>query len=367
MFRRRVVPCAYPPPRRSGPPDPARRVGRRALVTGASGFVGRALCAALRARGDQVRVVMRRPAVGPWDEQWNLDLGAGDLPAGLLRDVDVVWHLAGARAREPWRPGLAEAHAAADLAATRALLDAVAAGAWLQRASPGAPVLVLASSVKAVGLPARGPADERTATPPDTHYGRAKRAAEELVLATAERHGLHACVVRPAPVYGPGCGGGLGRMLRAVDRGRFPAVPEVGNRRSLVGLDDLVAALLLVAERPEAAGRTYVVCDGQAYSTRRVQLAMASALGRRPPARTVPAWALRALAQAGDMAGWLAGRPAPFDSAALRQLLGSAWYSAARITAELGWRPRQDLEAALPAMVAAYRAGGALDCAIASG
>ncbi len=339
-------------------------MGRRALVTGASGFVGRALCAALHARGDQVRAVMRRPAAGPWDEQWNLDLGTADLPAGLLRDVDVVWHLAArsrpsvggsAAAREPRQPELAEARAAADLVATRALLDAVAAGAWLQRASPGAPALVLASSVKAVGLPARGPADERTATPPDTRHGRAKRAAEELVLAAAERHGLHACAVRPAPVYGPGCGGGLRRMLRAVDQGRFPAVPEVGNRRSLVGLDDLVAALLLVAERPEAAGRTYVVCDGEAYSTRRVQLAMASALGRTPPARTVPPWALRALARSGDLAGWLAGRPAPFDSAALRQLLGSAWYSAARITAELGWRPRQDLEGALPAMVAAYR------------
>ncbi|HEX6675050.1 MAG TPA: NAD-dependent epimerase/dehydratase family protein [Actinomycetes bacterium] len=339
-------------------------MGRRALVTGASGFVGRALCAALHARGDQVRAVMRRPAAGPWDEQWNLDLGATDLPTGLVRDVDVVWHLAArsrpfeglaaarepgglAAAREPRQPELAEERAAADLAATRALLDAAAAA--------GAPALVFASSVRAVGLPVRGPADERTATPPDTGYGRAKRAAEELVLAAAERHGLHACVVRPAPVYGPGCGGGLRRMLRAVDQGRFPAVPEVGNRRSLVGLDDLVAALLLVAERPEAAGRTYVVCDGQAYSTRRVQLAMAGALGRTPPARTVPAWALRALARTGDLASWLAGRPAPFDSAALRQLLGSAWYSAARISAELGWRPRQDLEGALPAMVAAYR------------
>jgi UDP-glucose 4-epimerase len=325
-------------------------VGRRALVTGASGFVGRALCAALRARGDQVRAVMRRPAAGPWDEQWNLDLGAADLPAGLVRDVDVVWHLAArSRPSEGGRPELAEAHAAADLAATRALLDAVAAAS--------APGVVLASSVRAVGLPARGPADERTATPPDTRHGRAKRAAEELVLAAAERHGLHACVVRPAPVYGPGCGGGLRRMLGAVDQGRFPAVPEVGNRRSLVGLDDLVAALLLVAERPEAAGRTYVVCDGQAYSTRRVQLAMASALGRTPPARTVPAWALRALARTGDLAGWLAGRPAPFDSTALRQLLGSAWYSAARIITELDWRPRQDLEAVLPAMVAAFRGG----------
>jgi nucleoside-diphosphate-sugar epimerase len=346
-----------PAHRRVAPARPAQAVtvGRRALVTGASGFVGRALCAALRARGDQVRAVMRRPAAGPWDEQWNLDLGAAALPAGLVSDVEVVWHLAWARPSEERRgaagrrpdPDPAEAHAAADLAATRALLAAVAAA--------GAPALVFASSVRAGGLPARGPADERTATPPESRHGRAKREAEGLVLAAARRHGLHACVLRPAPVYGPGCGGGLRRMLRAVDQGRFPAVPEVGNRRSLVGIDDLVAALLLAAERPEAAGATYVVCDGQAYSTRRVQLAMASALGRTPPARAVPAWALRALARAGDLAGWLGGRPAPFDSAALRQLLGSGWYSSARITAELGWRPGQELESSLPAMVAAYR------------
>ncbi|HEV8652806.1 MAG TPA: NAD-dependent epimerase/dehydratase family protein [Actinomycetes bacterium] len=349
-------------------------MGERCLVTGASGFIGRALCQELTARGRAVRAVMRRPAEGPWEEQVSLDLAAGapdplgrarpdrleparpdrlggarPVPAELLADVEVVFHLAGKVHDLAERVPDEAAYQAANVDATRALLAAAVAA--------GVPRFVFMSSRAVVGDTGRALADESAATPPATPYGRSKLEAERLVLAAGERHGMHVCNLRPALVYGPGAKGNLPRMLEAIDRRRFPPVPELGNRRSLVGVDDVVGAALLAAERQEAAGQTYVVTDGRAYSTRGMYVAMVRALGREPGAVTVPRWCLAGLARAGDLAGRARGRRFVFDSAALERLTGSAWFSAAKIARELGWRPTQTLEAALPAMVAEYRNG----------
>ena len=367
-------------------------MGERCLVTGASGFIGRALCQELTARGRAVRAVMRRRAEGPWEEQVSLDLAAGapdplerarpdplerarpdplewarpdplewarpdrlergrPVPAELLADVEVVFHLAGKVHDLAERVPDEAAYRAANADATRALLTAAVAA--------GVPRFVFMSSLAVVGDTGRALADESAATPPATPYGRSKLEAERLVLAAGERHGMHVCNLRPALVYGPGAKGNLPRMLEAIDRHRFPPVPELGNRRSLVGVDDVVRAALLAAERQEAAGQTYVVTDGRAYSTRGMYVAMARALGREPGAATVPRWCLAGLARAGDLVGRARGRRFVFDSAALERLTGSAWFSAAKIARELGWRPTQTLEAALPAMVAEYRDGRA--------
>ncbi len=294
---------------------------------------------------------MRRPAEGPWTERAGVDLAAGTLPDGLLAGVDVVFHLAGKVHDLAELAPDEDAYRAANVAGTRALLCAAAAA--------GVRRFVFMSSLAAVGDTGDALADESVATPPTTPYGRTKLEAERLVLAVGERHGMHVCNLRPALVYGAGGKGNLPRMLEAIDRRRFPPVPELGNRRSLVGVGDVVQAALLAAERPEAAGQTYVVTDGRAYSTRDMYVAMARALGRRPGRATVPRWCLTGLARAGDLAGRAGGRRFPFDSAALERLTGSAWFSPARIARELGFQPAQTLETALPEMVAEYRRAGA--------
>jgi len=323
-------------------------VGERCLVTGASGFLGRALCQELVGQGRAVRALMRGRAEGPWQEQASLDLAAGVVPAELLADVDVVFHLAGRVHDLTERVPDETAYQAANVDATRALLAAAASRPRPHR-------LVFMSSLAVTGDTGRALADESPAAPPATPYGRSKLAAERLVLAAGERHGMHVCILRPALVYGPGAKGNLPRMLAAVDRRRFPPLPELGNRRSLVGVGDVVRAALLAAGRQEAAGQTYVVTDGRAYSTRGMYVAMARALGREPGAVTVPRWCLAGLAKAGDLVGRVGGRRFVFDSAALERLTGSAWFSSDKIARELGWRPTQTLEAALPAMVAEYR------------
>ena len=314
-----------------------------ALVTGGSGFVGRALCTCLQRRGIAVRVVGRRPTEGPWDTLVTCDLSREELPEEAMDSVDTVFHLAAKAHARTAGPGDAE-HVAVTVDGTRRVL-AAARHAGVSR-------FVFMSSVKAAGEGGDIPVDEGFERPPLTAYGRAKREAEELVLRSAEESGMHVVVLRPALIYGPGWKGNLLRMFRAVQSGRFLPPPETGNRRSMVHVSDVAAAAVLAAERPSAAGRVYQLGDGEPYSTRRIYEAMCHASGRRVSRWQVPSSLLRVAAHAGDVLGGHGRRTVPFDSGALDRLLGSAWYDASLARRELEWMPLLTLENALPEIVA---------------
>ena len=78
--------------------------------------------------------------------------------------------------------------------------------------------------------------------------------------------------------------------FQAVSRHRFPPVPEVGNRRSMVHVSDVIRAAVLAAEHPSAVGEVFIVSDGQTYSTRQMYDLMCRALGRTPSRWNVPLW-----------------------------------------------------------------------------
>jgi UDP-glucose 4-epimerase len=302
------------------------------VVTGASGFIGRALCRAIAARGGQVTGVTRgtRPAGDSCDNWFAVDLAA--TTPELPRCVDTVFHLAG------------KTHAISEVNADDAEYDRVNVGgtrrALEASAEAGARAFVLFSSVKVFGDHQQRvdrALVEDDAPEPGTPYGRSKLAAERLVL--SDTRIAHRVIIRPALVYGPGVKGNLARMRNAVARGRFPPLRDTGNRRSLVHVDDLVALALLAAQAPVAAARIYHAADGEPYSTRRLYMAMCVAAGREPARWTMPSFVFRTLAIAGDAAGAVRGRRAAFDSAALRRLGESAWFGADRAREELGWTP----------------------------
>lgn len=289
----------------------------------------------LKASGIWVRAAARRPAAtGPWDEFVPVDIG-DPLPAGLLDGVDTVFHLAGRAHAELSGPQDAALHRTVNVDGTSRLLDAALAA--------GVERLVFLSSVKAAGEPGRSAADENLATPPLTPYGRSKRDAEGLVLA-AGRSGMHVVALRPSLIYGARWKGNLQRMFVAVSAGRFPPLPQVGNRRSMVEVRDVGRAAILAAGTPRADGRVYILTDGEPYSTRRTYEAMCAAAGRPVPRWHVPLLTLRLAAGAGDVAGRLGWSTPPFDSSRLDRLLGWAWYDASRAQAELDWSPEYTLE-----------------------
>lgn len=314
------------------------------LVTGATGFIGRALCGRLREEGSRVRALSRREAVGPWDEAVRADLATGALPEECLAGVDTIFHLAAKvhALGERWHEE--ESYRRLNVDGTRLLLEK-ARGAGVRR-------FVFFSSVQAMGEETPACLDETTEPKPVTPYGRSKLEAERLVLADSSP--LRAVCLRFPLVYGPGHKGNLSRMVAAIDRGLFPPLPPVPNRRSMIHVRDVVAAALLVARRPEADGRCYIVTDGRTYSSREIEDAIRRALGRRVPRWHVPLLALRLLARGGDALERFHGRRVLFDSSTLQKLVGSAWYSSERIQRELGYRPSVSLLEALPEIVSVY-------------
>lgn len=303
------------------------------LTTGATGFIG----ARLLQPGDRALVRIAG----------NIQNAViGDLldPASLAvacAGIDTVFHCAGyAHAFVSSDP---DAHWRINFEGTRNLVSA-AGKAGVKR-------FVFLSSVKAMAEPGDKCVDEDWPGEPVTPYGKAKRAAEDAVLEAGIRYGMHVVNLRLAMVYGHGGRGNLERMAQGIRAGWFPPLPEMGNRRSLVHVDDVVAALRLVAEAPAANGRTYIVADPHAYSGREIYDAI-RAVSPAPTLRwSVPAGVLRAGGKLGDALGSVLRRPLPLSSEVVERLLGSACYSPARIERELGWRARVGLAEGLQEML----------------
>jgi len=308
-------------------------VNSLSLITGASGFIG----GRLHRTGD--RALVRGATAPP-------GMVAGDLlDTASLRlacdGVDSIFHCAGyAHAFTSSDP---DVHWRINFEGTRNLL-AAAGAAGVRR-------FVFLSSVKAMAEPGDACADEDWPGAPATPYGRAKRAAENAVLEAGEQFGMHVVNLRLAMVYGRGGRGNLERMASGIRAGWFPPLPETGNRRSLVHVDDVVAVMRLAAQVPAANGRTYIVADPRAYSGREIYEALCQALGKPVPVWRSPAALLRAGGRVGDGVGALLGRQMPINSEVVDRLLGSAWYSPAKIEHELGWRAGISLEAGVREML----------------
>ena len=311
------------------------------LVTGASGFIGRVLCKKLREQRVQVRGGMRQMIEGPWNEAVFFDLATQRPPEEALAGVDTIFHLAG------------KAHA---LSETRQdeeeyfYINAEGTGNLLEAArSAGVRRFVFFSSVKTMGEGGEVCQDESSVCCPETPYGKSKLAAERLVL--EGKYVPEPVVLRLSMVYGPSRKGNLPRMIEAVANGHFPPLPEIGNQRSMVHVEDVVQAALLASEKPAAVGQTYIITDGHAYSTRQMYEWMCEALDKTIPPWTIPVGLLKALAKAGDIIGRTRGRRFMFDSDALDKLISTACYSSEKIQRELGFRPTRDLRSALPEIV----------------
>jgi nucleoside-diphosphate-sugar epimerase len=312
------------------------------LVSGASGFIGRGLCARLCEEGVRVRGLMRKAAAGPWNEAALYDIGTEAPPEYILSGVDTVFHLAGkAHALSESRQEEDE-YFRINMGGTLRLLEA-ANRAGVRR-------FVLFSSVKSMGEGGEICEDESVDCKPTTAYGKSKLDAERLVL--EGNYVAESVVLRLSMVYGPSSKGNLPRMIDAVAKGHFPPLPEVHNRRSMVHVGDVVEAALLAAGRLEAAGHVYIVTDGQMYSSRQVYEWICEALDMPVPNWRVPIGVLKAAAKAGDCIGWALGRRFMFDTEGMRKLLGSACYSSKKIRRELGFAPKYDLRSALPDIVA---------------
>ena len=300
----------------------ADRLTMRMLVTGASGFVGRALAAHLAARGHDVVPAVRRAredAPAGAVEVGEVD-GATDWRRALA-GVDAVVHLAA-------RVHVLREEAADPPAAFRAVNVEGTAALARAAAAAGARRLVFLSSVGVNGGVTHGRAFTEADPPrPHTPYARSKLEAEGALAEVARETGVETVVVRAPLVHGAEAPANFRRLLALVRSGLPLPFASVRNRRTLVGVDNLCAFLALCLSAPAAAGETFLVGDGEDVSTPALVRALARGMGR--PARLVPfpPGALRRLLAA-------AGRGSLAD-----QLLGSLQVDDAKARRVLGWTP----------------------------
>jgi nucleoside-diphosphate-sugar epimerase len=304
------------------------------LLTGATGFVGSALCERLLSDGRHaVRVALRRdvdtlPAASERCVVGDLD-GETNWRAAVA-GIDVVVHAA------------ARAHVMHDtavdpLAEFRRINVAATLNLARQAAAAGARRFVYLSSIKVNGeaTPQGRPFRADDTPHPVDPYGISKHEAEQALQGVAAASGVQVVVIRPPLVYGPGVKANFRALMRAVARGIPLPFGAIDNRRSMVALDNLVDFISTCVEHPAAAGRTLLVSDGIDLSTPDIVRRVARAMQRPARLLPVPPGLLAAF-------GALVGR-----RAAIQRLCGSLQVDIAASRSSLGWNPPLDVDAGI--------------------
>jgi UDP-glucose 4-epimerase len=324
------------------------------LVTGASGFIGGHLCRHLLDAGHWVRAACSAPEnadslrarVADASNVKALELVRVERscvnPVSwqvVCQGVDAIFHLAGRAHRGD------QSSSDALLVYRRDHLDVTQA---LANAALHAGVrhFIFVSSATIYGTHSPAGQAFREDSPAAPHardpYALAKLAAEDFLRAPEVASTLNSVIVRSPLVYGPGVKGNMLSLLRLVARGLPLPLAGIDNRRSFVGIHNLVDFLLCAATHENARGKTLLVSDGEDVSTPELIRAMARGLGKHPRLFHVPPEMLRA-------ASALLGQRARYGKLADNFQIDAAWSRDL-----LNWRPRTGFAEGIAGMCAAY-------------
>lgn len=319
--------------------------GKKALLTGASGFIGGRLRDALLARGADV-VAVRRPGSPPSKKGRSIEADYEQLET-LTRVMqsekpDVVLHIAGVTkgvTSDDFRRG--------NVVPTRNLLRAA------QRAHPHLGRFVLMNSLAAAGpsTPSR-PVRETDNARPIEFYGQSKLEAE---LSVSGQQDFSFSIVRPSGVYGPGDADYF-NLFKEASAGRNVFF---GNRHrwfSAIYVDDLIEATLLAATKPEADRQRYFVCDGVPITWETFQAEIKRAAGRRVRDLNLPEVLVDVAALGGELASRIDKKPRLFNRQKAKMGAQEAWTcTSEKLRSELGWKSEIPIAVGVPRTFDWYR------------
>ena len=317
-----------------------RKTFSRVLVTGANGFLGRAVAAALDHAGhDVLRGARTAPAAASIGEAW---IGYGDVgPAtrwdGALAGVDVVVHLAGlAHLPDEAAATAGDTFARVNTEGTARLASA-AVGAGVRR-------LVLVSSALVHGEESPGrPFTEDDEPAPASPYARSKLDSERRLMAVARGSALQWVILRPPMVYGAGAQGNFRRLVGLVHTRAPLPLGAATARRTFIGIDNLADAVARCVEHERAANQVFLLGDAETTSTADLIRRIAEAMGR-------PVWTPRVPAPLLCAALRMVGRERDY-----RRLFDPLELDTGRIRTLLGWSPPISLDEGLHRAVAHLR------------
>ena len=308
------------------------------LVTGARGFIGRAMLEYLRGEAYDVLGAVRVEAAVARGLVRAPELSATSDWREVLAGRNVVVHTA------------ARAHVLKEteqdpLAVFRMVNTAGTLSLARQAAAAGVRRFVFISSVGVNGAFTRAEESFTEQSPPAPHnsYAISKWEAEQGLQDIARETGMEVVILRPPLIYGPGVKANFLHLLKLVESGLPLPLGGIQNRRSFLFLGNFVDAIRLCIEHPAAAGQTFLLDDGEPVSTPELIRAIARALGRSARLLAIPASMLA-------LAGALLGK-----RAAVAQLTGSLLIDSSAIRSRLEWTPPYSMAEGLAITVAALR------------
>lgn len=322
----------------------------RILVTGASGFVGRALVARLSAMtAHDVVAAVRRPVDDLPEGVTSVQVAGLDENAdwgGALNGVDVIVHAAA-------RVHVMHDRVADPLAEFRKVNVVGTLNLARQAAAAGVRRFVLVSSIKVNGEQTYPGKPFRPDDPPKPldPYGVSKLEAERGLLDLTSASRMEVAIVRPPLVYGPGVKANFLNLMKALHQGLPLPLGGIDNRRSLVFLDNLVDLLMVCITHPGARNEIFLAGDGTDLSTTELCRLLGEALGRRARLLPIPAsWIETAAALVGKRS---------FST----RLCGTLQVDITKAETLLGWKPPASVEVALAQTVRHFQASRARTCA----
>jgi nucleoside-diphosphate-sugar epimerase len=313
------------------------------LITGSTGFVGRALLARMQACPElHIRTALRRGALEVPGNTCDSVI-VGDLHATTdwrqaLYGIDTVVHLAArVHIMQESDPNPLQAFRESNVQ-TSLNLARMAVQAGVKR-------FIFMSSVKVNGetTPNGQPFTETSAPVPHEPYAISKFEAEQGLQVLGKSSGMEITILRPPLVYGPGVKANFANLARAVASGKLLPLGSIHNHRSLVALDNLTDLITICATHPAAGNQTFMVSDGEDLSTTALVRRMAQAMERNARLLPIPVWALSAGAT-------LMGK-----RAAVQRLCANLQVDSSKARTLLGWVPPLGVDEGLRRALEEYR------------
>jgi len=303
------------------------------LVTGASGFVGQALCKELATQGVKIRAVSRSGYHPDVDDVFFCDDIAAEINWEMaLTDVDCVIHLAAYVHAENLSDNSDDRCFQVNVDGTLQLAK--------QAAAAGVRRFIYTSTIKVYGDGRAEPYTEVDRPCPKDSYGISKLRAEEGLQRIAAISEMDICIIRPPIVYGAGVKANFQSLIRWVRSGVPLPLGAVHNKRSFIALDNLIDILVTCIEHPAAANQTFLASDGEDLSTSELIRLIGGALGRPARLFPVPIWLL-------NFTAGLFGQKMK-----AQRLCGNFQVDISKVKELLGWSPPVSVIAGLRRTVA---------------